>query len=223
MPQETDGTALLSLIWLACIYWSIWSAFSQLSELDENAAKRLADGGMENAGAKKSCEPDPGAAAGVQRRQDKSIAEAMLDEALQDIRRSDPSFAWPDFIRGAAATYEAVTAAFANGDAKALTELTSGEVSRSLLAIVEERRRRGETVETIMARVDAPEVIGAGADESGVEIAVRFSSLLFRTMRNAAGSLVGGEGRRPVEAVDVWTFAKAPGEGGWKVVATNAV
>ena len=48
----------------------------------------------------------------------------------------------------------------------------------------------------------------AVADDIGARIALRFDSQFITVTRNAAGEAIEGDATRPVDIVDVWTFAR---------------
>lgn len=35
MPQDADGTGLISLIWLACMYWNLYWCLERLGALEQ--------------------------------------------------------------------------------------------------------------------------------------------------------------------------------------------
>jgi predicted lipid-binding transport protein (Tim44 family) len=223
MPQDMDGSAIILLLWVAWIYWSIWNKITELRAADEDARKErlhgaAAGGGSATADKSNASPPKIDASRRKDASRNRDVASALLE-----IERRDRSFSVDNFLTGARAAYEAITAAFASGDRAMLKSCLSHEVYEDFVAAIAERESRGERMETSLVRVGEPEVVDVRLDEDEAEVSVRFVSELFSVTRNATGTVVRGNPRKCAAAVDIWTFAKCPASRDpvWKLVASN--
>jgi predicted lipid-binding transport protein (Tim44 family) len=142
---------------------------------------------------------------------------------LDDIARAQPDFAPRSFLDGACAAYEMVVQAFSRGDEAALHALASEEVFGSFKGALEERRRRGETMETTFVGFNSVKMVEARVERPNALIAVRFDSQFVTVTRDANGAVIEGDPTQPSNIVDVWTFARRNDASGpnWTLVATT--
>lgn len=142
---------------------------------------------------------------------------------LDEIARAQAGFAPRTFLDGASAAYELVVQAFSRGDEAALRSLASEEVFASFKGALDERKRRGETLETTFVGFNSVRIAEARVERQNALIAVRFDSQFVTVTRDASGAVIEGDPTQPSNIVDVWTFARrndasAPN---WTLVATT--
>lgn len=212
MPQDADGTGLISLIWLACMYWNLYWCLERLGALEQAGKADVAG--------------DAAGAAGPARRTPLANVKAMspaLAGRVDDILRRDSAVTVEAFLQERLAAYEAVVAAFDAGDRDALRELVSSEVFEIFRATIDLREIRGQRIETAFAWIEPSEIIEARIAVEQMEIVIRFTGAYFEFARDSIGLLAKGAPAMR-RCSDVWTFARnltAPGSG-WRVVATEA-
>lgn len=146
-----------------------------------------------------------------------------LAAELDAIAQSDPSFTARSFIDGAKAAYEMIVNAFAQGDRKTLRTLLSREVYDNFAGVIDERERRGETVQSSFVSIDKAELIGAAYSGGNAHVTVRFLSKLISATRDKAGTLIDGTPDKVSEVTDIWTFARDTRlrDPNWKLIATE--
>ncbi|WP_294535546.1 Tim44/TimA family putative adaptor protein [uncultured Rhodoblastus sp.] len=142
---------------------------------------------------------------------------------LDDIARAQPDFAPRSFLDGACAAYEMVVQAFSRGDEAALHSLASEEVFNSFKGALEERTRRGETMETTFVGFNSVKLVEARVERPNALIAVRFDSQFVTVTRASNGAVIEGDPTQPSNIVDIWTFARRNDASGpnWTLVATT--
>jgi predicted lipid-binding transport protein (Tim44 family) len=142
---------------------------------------------------------------------------------LDDIARAQPDFAPRSFLDGACAAYEMVVQAFSRGDEAALRSLASEEVFASFRGALEERKRRGETMETTFVGFNSVKLAQARVEGPNALIAVRFDSQFVTVTRDGTGAVIEGDPTQPSSIVDIWTFARRNDATGpnWTLVATT--
>lgn len=223
MLQDTDGSAIIFLLWLVWFYWRLWHRLCELRATDEQGSKDGTDGGAVVGGHQTPDEPSADAAKFEASPENGAVEQRDVTTALFEIERRDRSFSVENFLTGACAAFEVITAAFANGDRAMLKNSLSHDVYEVFVTAINERECRGERVETSFVRVSRPEVVDVRLDDDETQVSVRFVSELFSVTRNATGAIVGGNPGECTKAVDIWTFAKHPTSRDpvWKLVASN--
>lgn len=208
MSQDSDISALFTILWLGWFYWQITSALDQFGD-DERRKQPSST----------ACDRRSDTAALALDRQ-----RAGLDcwhDALNEIERRDASFALGSFLDNAVSAYEIITTAFANGDCKRLCAVVSQDIYDSFLAQIMARECTPERIDLSLLHVEPPEPVDIRVLNDEAEITVRFVGEFFRTTYTAP---------RPKPAptlctyVDLWTFSKrlSSGEVAWTLVAANA-
>jgi predicted lipid-binding transport protein (Tim44 family) len=146
------------------------------------------------------------------------------DPKIDRIRAADPRFDAAEFVNGAKAAYEMIVTAFAAGDKETLRPLLSREVYNDFASAIDERAKRGETMETTVVGLRGAEITETQVNGRIAEVTVTFRSELMSAVRDAHGHVVGGHANKVDEVTDVWTFARDTGsrDPNWTLIATSA-
>ena len=149
---------------------------------------------------------------------------SALNSALKQILSVDRSFEPEPFLQGARAAYEMIVMAFADGDKKALKNLLSRDVYEGFVAAIDDREKRGETIESTFVGIDKAEIVEAALKGSTAQVTVKIHSQLISATRDKAGEVVDGDPAKVTEVVDIWTFARdtSTRDPNWKLVATES-
>jgi len=131
-----------------------------------------------------------------------------LAEALKQIHAADPTFDEKGFLYGARGAFQMIVEAFARGDTAALRPLLSDEVYDNFVQAIRQRSAAGETLETRIERVRDADVVEARMEGRDAVVTVRFISEQINLIRNAAGEIIDGDPKQPVEVTDDWTFRR---------------
>jgi predicted lipid-binding transport protein (Tim44 family) len=154
-----------------------------------------------------------------------SVAEpgTPLARQLDAIAAADPNFALRSFTDGAKAAYEMIVGAFAQGDRKTLRQLLSKDVYDNFASVIDEREKRGETVQSSFVSIDKAEIVGAELEGSNAHVTVRFLSKLISATRDRSGTIVDGNPERVADVTDLWTFSRDTNnrDPNWKLIATE--
>ncbi len=151
-------------------------------------------------------------------------AGSALNSALKQILSVDRSFEPEPFLQGARAAYEMIVMAFADGDKKALKGLLSRDVYEGFVAAIEDREKRGESIESTFVGIDKAEIVEAALKGSTAQVTVKIHSQLISATRDKAGDVVDGDPSKVSEVIDIWTFARDTNsrDPNWKLVATES-
>lgn len=206
MPQDTEGSGLVSLLWGLWIYWTIASWSEYLSSLSQARKQPPTRHGSVTAIA-----PSTG-----------SPIIANLDAVMSEILRHYGTTA-KDFVEDRLAAYEAIVAAFDAGDRGTLRQLVSSEVFAAFSDAIAAREARDERTETIFSCIDPPKILAGRLHETHAEIWIRFVAESYKLSRDTSGQLIGAALDRR-RSVDIWTFGcplSSPTHE-WRLVAVEA-
>ena len=130
-----------------------------------------------------------------------------LEGALARLKSVDPSFGERSFLDGAKSAFRLIVDAFAAGNRPVLKPLLSEDVFQTFDHALNDRQHAGEslhsTVFSLDASIDAARLTGTVA-----RITVSFRSTQTNLVRDAQGTIIDGDAKRPDEIIDVWTFSR---------------
>ena len=152
-----------------------------------------------------------------------SDEEALAAAGVAEVRLQDPEFDPRQFLAGARAAYEMVVGAFAAGDRDILRRLLTRDVLDNFSRAIDERERRGETLETTVVGVDSAEVVEARMAGRLAEVTVKFVSHLVNVIKDSTGKIISGDADVK-EVTDVWTFVRdvRSGDPNWALAETRS-
>jgi predicted lipid-binding transport protein (Tim44 family) len=142
---------------------------------------------------------------------------------FQEIARAQRDFSPKNFLLGARSAYEMIVQAFSRGDEEALQSLTSPDVLAGFKTALDDRKARGETMQTTLVGLNDARIVEARAEKSVAIVAVRFDGQFITATHGPDGKLIEGDPNTPANVVDVWTFARPHDSGApnWTLVATS--
>ena len=151
-------------------------------------------------------------------------AGSPLEAGLIDIARKDASFDPKAFLKGAAAAYEMIVVAFAEGDSKQLKTLTARDVFDGFVLAITEREARGEKTEMNFIGIHKSDIIEAEGKDSMARVTVKFLSQMITVVRDKAGAIIEGDPGQVRDVNDIWTFARdvTSRDPNWKLVGTQS-
>lgn len=205
MPEDGNGSGLISLFWGLWLYWflSSWSDYlSSLAQVKkpQQPGQSLLPAAISAPGASAECEE----------------LEALVSRILGRC-----GIAVNDFLNERLAVYESIVTAFDAGDRRTLCKHVSPEVYGAFSEAIAAREGRQEKTETQFAQIAPPKIVAALFDEAHAEISIRFVADSYRLTGRASG--------RPVErapdkqhSIDVWTFGCTSPTNEWLLIATEA-
>jgi predicted lipid-binding transport protein (Tim44 family) len=153
-----------------------------------------------------------------------AAAGSPVAAGLDAIAATAPDFDAKHFLTGARAAYEMIVNAYAEGDRRTLKNLLSREVYDGFEAAINEREKRGDTVESRFVSIDNAEITAAEVRGRNIQATVRFQSKLVSVTRDKDGNVIDGNADKVTDVNDVWTFARdvTSRDPNWKLVATEA-
>jgi predicted lipid-binding transport protein (Tim44 family) len=142
---------------------------------------------------------------------------------FEAISQAQRDFSPKNFLMGARSAYEMIVQAFSRGDEQALQSLTSPDVLSGFKMALEDRKSRGETMQTTLVGLNDVKIVGARVEKNLAVIAVRFDGQFITATHGADGALIEGDPGKAATVVDVWTFARPHDANtpNWILVATS--
>jgi len=146
-------------------------------------------------------------------------------KALAAMKAVEPSFNVGEFLGGARGAYEMILMAFEAGDLAKIRPFLADDVYESFAAVVEERARKGLTVEADFVGLRELKLLDAEFDPatSEGEVTVRFIGEVTSVVRDKSGEIVEGNPKEVKRQKDAWTFGRIMGSDNpnWLLVATG--
>ncbi|MDR3423541.1 MAG: Tim44/TimA family putative adaptor protein [Alphaproteobacteria bacterium] len=146
-----------------------------------------------------------------------------LAGGLAQIQAVDPTFDEKAFLQERRDVFSTIVSAYAAGNLNSVSEFLSPALLAHFQQAVAARAAAGQSAQTRISRIKEAEVTAARAEGSQAFVTVKFISDQENILRDAGGSVIGGEEGKYEEVVDIWTFARdtqAPGAR-WVVVETG--
>ena len=149
--------------------------------------------------------------------------DKSLKQGLTAILSRDSSFEPDQFLSGAKMAYEMIVTGFADGDKRALKGLLSREVYENFAAVIDDRTKRGEKVQTSFVGIEKAQVTAAELNKDEAQITVKFVSQMISATLDSTDEVVDGDLQEVAEVIDIWTFARPvkSRDPNWKLVATD--
>ncbi len=146
-------------------------------------------------------------------------------QALSAMKAAEHDFNVGEFLNGARGAYEMILMAFEAGEMSKIRPFLSDDVYESFAAVVEERNRKGLTIEASFIGLREMKLADAQFDAQTKEgeITVRYIGELTSVVRDNAGEIIEGNPKEVKRQKDVWTFARIMGSANpnWQLVATG--
>ncbi len=146
-------------------------------------------------------------------------------KALAAMKRVDPSFNVGEFLGGARGAYEMILMAFEKGDLDTVVPFISEDVYEAFATVVDERQRKGLTIEANFIGISDMSLVEAEFDETTQEgdVTVSFKSEMTSVVRDNAGDVIEGSDSEIKRQKDVWTFSRKmdSDDPNWRLIATG--
>ncbi len=147
-----------------------------------------------------------------------------LAHALTELSLADRSFDPNAFVEGARSAYEMIVTAFAHGDRETLKPLLSDDVFANFDAAIEDREKKGLTLDQSLIGVDKAEIRKVELSGAEARITMHFESQMTSCTKNADGVVVEGDPVTERKVTDVWTFERnvKSRDPNWRLVSTGS-
>ena len=112
------------------------------------------------------------------------------------------------FIKGAQAAYEMIVNAFAAADKKTLKDLTSPEVYKSFVGVLDERKNKKYVNQFTFIGIKKTKIENVDKKDSFYTVKTRFVSEIISCIKDANNNIIEGSPEEIQTVNDVWSFSR---------------
>jgi predicted lipid-binding transport protein (Tim44 family) len=112
------------------------------------------------------------------------------------------------FLKGAQAAYEMIVNAFAAADKKTLKDLTSSEVYKSFVGVLDERKNKKYVNQFTFIGIKKAKIENVDKKDSFYTVKTRFVSEIISCIKDANNNIIEGSPEEIQTVNDVWSFSR---------------
>jgi predicted lipid-binding transport protein (Tim44 family) len=112
------------------------------------------------------------------------------------------------FLKGAQAAYEMIVNAFAAADKKTLKDLTSPEVYKSFVDVLDERKNKKYVNQFTFIGIKKAKIENVDKKDSFYTVKTRFVSEIISCIKDANNNIIEGSPEEIQTVNDVWSFSR---------------
>jgi len=139
----------------------------------------------------------------------------IVDAQFEDVKSSAVveninlrEFKEETFLKGAQAAYEMIVNAFAAADKKTLKDLTSSEVYKSFVGVLDERKNKKYVNQLTFIRIKKAKIENVDKKDSFYTVKTRFVSEIISCIKDANNNVIEGSPEEIQTVNDVWSFSR---------------
>ena len=112
------------------------------------------------------------------------------------------------FLKGAQAAYEMIVNAFASSDKKTLKDLTSPEVYKSFVDVLDERKNKKYVNQFTFIGIKKAKIENVDRKDSFYTVKTRFVSEIISCIKDVNNNVIEGSPEEIQTVNDVWSFSR---------------
>ena len=139
----------------------------------------------------------------------------VVDVQFEDINTSTveqninlKEFKEDTFLKGAQAAYEIIVNAFATADKKTLKDLTSLEVYKSFIDVLDERKNKKYVNQFTFIGIKKAKIENVDKKDSFYTVKTRFVSEIISCIKDSNNNIIEGSPEEIQTVNDVWSFSR---------------
>ena len=139
----------------------------------------------------------------------------VVDAQFEDVKNTAAEeninlkeFTEETFLKGAQAAYEMIVNAFASADRKTLKDLTSSDVYKSFVSVLDERKNKKYINQFTFIGIKKTQIQNVDKKDSLYTVKTRFVSEIISCIKDAKNKVVEGSPEEIQTVNDVWSFAR---------------
>ena len=139
----------------------------------------------------------------------------IVDAQFEDVKSSKleenintKEFKEDIFLKGAQAAYEMIVNAFASADKKTLKDLTSPDVYKSFVAVLDDRKNKKLLNQFTFIGIKKAKIENIDKKDSFYNVKTRFVSEIISCVKDANNNIIEGSSDEIQTVNDVWSFSK---------------
>ena len=151
-------------------------------------------------------------------------AEIAEGHGMDALRKADRSFSEKEFMNGAAAAFQMILNAYAEGDLANLKRLLSYDLLQSFTQSIQQRAKDGETLSITLDELRDVRITDAKVFDNTASVTVEFQSTQTRILSDKDGDTLEDEDTGTRDLIDIWTFERdlTLDDPNWKLAETDS-
>jgi predicted lipid-binding transport protein (Tim44 family) len=140
-----------------------------------------------------------------------TIVDAQFEETVSSRVEENINlreFKEDTFLKGAQAAYEMIVNAFAAADKKTLKDLTSPEVYKSFVGVLDERKNKKYVNQFTFIGIKKAKIENVDKKDSFYTVKTRFVSEIISCIKDANNNIIEGSPEEIQTVNDVWSFSR---------------
>jgi len=140
-----------------------------------------------------------------------TIVDAQFEETVSSRVEENINlreFKEETFLKGAQAAYEMIVNAFAAADKKTLKDLTSPEVYKSFVGVLDERKNKKYVNQFTFIGIKKAKIENVDKKDSFYTVKTRFVSEIISCIKDADNNIIEGSPEEIQTVNDVWSFSR---------------
>jgi predicted lipid-binding transport protein (Tim44 family) len=140
-----------------------------------------------------------------------TIVDAQFEETVSSRVEENVNlkeFKEETFLKGAQAAYEMIVNAFAAADKKTLKDLTSPEVYKSFVGVLDERKNKKYVNQFTFIGIKKAKIENVDNKDSFYTVKTRFVSEIISCIKDANNNIIEGSPEEIQTVNDVWSFSR---------------
>jgi len=140
-----------------------------------------------------------------------TIVDAQYEETVSSRVEENVNlkeFKEETFLKGAQAAYEMIVNAFAAADKKTLKDLTSPEVYKSFVGVLDERKNKKHVNQFTFIGIKKAKIENVDKKDSFYTVKTRFVSEIISCIKDANNNIIEGSPEEIQTVNDVWSFSR---------------
>jgi len=140
-----------------------------------------------------------------------SIVDAQFEETVSSRLEENVNlkeFKEEAFLKGAQAAYEMIVNAFAATDKRTLKDLTSPEVYKSFVGVLDERKNKKYVNQFTFIGIKKAKIENVDKKDSFYTVKTRFVSEIISCIKDANNNIIEGSLEEIQTVNDVWSFSR---------------
>ena len=139
----------------------------------------------------------------------------IIDAQFEDVKSSKveenintKEFKEDTFLKGAQAAYEMIVNAFASADKKTLKDLTSPDVYKSFVAVLDDRKNKKLVNQFTFIGIKKAKIENIEKKDNFYTVKTRFVSEIISCVKDVSNNIIEGSSDEVQTVNDVWCFSK---------------
>ena len=151
-------------------------------------------------------------------------ADIVEGHGIDALCKADRSFTEKEFLNGAAAAFQMILNAYAEGDLANLKRLLSYDLLQSFTQSIQQRAKDGESLSITLDALRDVRITDAKVFDNTASVTVEFQSTQTRILSDKDGTTIEDEDTGTRDLIDIWTFERdlTLDDPNWKLAETES-